>query len=401
MIELSEARARVLSSLPLLGLETVSIADASGRVTATHVIARMSNPPADVSAMDGYAVRAADALAGSVLRVVAEAPAGHPTSTKVGPGECVRLFTGSVIPSGADAVLIQENVSREENSITVNAEPRSGAFIRPQGQDFAKGQVVVPAGRRMTARDVGVAAAANVPWVTVRRRPRVAIVSTGDEIALPGEPVPPGGIIGSVAPMLAALLREAGAEPVMIPPARDTVEDIRRATQGLESHDLVLTVGGASVGAYDLVKDALGQSGLNVDFWKIAMRPGKPLMFGRLRGTPVIGLPGNPVAAFVCSVVFALPALRSMSGQSVIEELPHKARLAIDLDANDSRFDHLRATLSRDEEGVLWATPFAKQDSGMLAPLAACDALVLRPAHAPAANRGEVCDIIRFGRMSD
>ncbi|GBR07069.1 molybdopterin molybdotransferase MoeA [Acetobacter oeni] len=402
MIDPSEALTRIVSGLPLSGTETVSLMEAAGRITAAPVLARLSNPPADVSAMDGYAVRAADTTAGAELRITGEAPAGHPSAETVTAGSCVRIFTGSVIPDGADAVLIQENTTRDGDRLTVTQPVTSGRFIRARGQDFTCGQPVIPAGKRLSARDIGLAAAANCPWITVRRRPRVAILSTGDEICLPGDSVPPGSIIGSAAFMLGALLKEAGADPVILPVAKDTAGDIRQAATGLATTDMLLTIGGASVGDYDLVKAALGEAGLVTDFWKIAMRPGKPLMFGHLGDTPVIGLPGNPVAAFVCGIVFVLPALRGMSGETPSgDNGREKARLACDLPANDLRFDHLRAALTRDENGILLATPFPKQDSGMISPLATGDALILRDAHAPAAKAGEICDIIRFGHRDD
>ncbi|NHO33850.1 molybdopterin molybdotransferase MoeA [Acetobacter fallax] len=401
MIDPSQALTRIVSDLPLMGTETVSLTEAAGRITAAPVLARLSNPPADVSAMDGYAVRAADTAAGTNLLITGEAPAGHPSDQTVTAGTCVRLFTGSVMPSGADAVLIQENTTRNSDRITVTQPVAPGRFIRPHGQDFTRGQPVIPAGKRLSARDIGLAAAAGCPWITVRRRPRVAILSTGDEIVLPGDTVPPGSIIGSAAFMLAALLKDAGADPVILPVAKDAAGDIRQATTGLGTTDMLLTIGGASVGDYDLVKAALGEAGLVTDFWKIAMRPGKPLMFGHLNGTPVIGLPGNPVAAFVCGIVFVLPALRKMTGDTTSDHGQDIATLASDLPANDLRFDHLRATLKRDGQGTLLATPFPKQDSGMMSPLATCDALILRPAHAPAASAGETCRIIRFGRRDD
>ncbi|NHN88374.1 molybdopterin molybdotransferase MoeA [Acetobacter conturbans] len=397
MIEVSEALQRIVSALPVLGTETVSLLEACGRISAAPVVARLSNPPADVSSMDGYAVQAADTTRGAQLDIIGEIPAGHPSDRSVTPGTCLRIFTGSVMPEGADAVLIQENTTRESDRITVTEPVSQGRFIRPKGLDFASGQVVVPVGKRLSARDVGVAASANCPWITVRRRPRVAILSTGDEIVLPGDAVPAGAIVGSAAFMLAALLRKAGAEPVILPVARDTMDSLTTSTSQLDTVDLLLTIGGASVGDYDLVKKALGESGLVTDFWKIAMRPGKPLMFGRMGRTPVIGLPGNPVAVFVCSTVFVLPALRAMCAEVVTGDGTEPARLASDVSANDQRFDYLRATLSRDEDGTLWATPFSRQDSSMMAPLSACDALLLRERFAPEAKRGEMCRIVRFG----
>mgnify|MGYP001302365404 FL=1 len=397
MIEVSEALQRIVESLSLIGTETVSLTEACGRVSAAPVTARLSNPPADVSSMDGYAVRAADTQAGAKLRVLGDIPAGHPTDKAVEPGTCLRIFTGSFVPLGADAILIQENTIRDGDVVTVTEPVAAGRFIRSKGLDFSEGQVVVPAGERLSARDIGVAAAANCPWLTVRRRPRVAILSTGDEIVMPGDTVPPGAIIGSAAFMLAALLRRAGAEPVILPVAKDTVASLTESAGKIDTVDLLLTIGGASVGDYDLVKTALGETGLVTDFWKIAMRPGKPLMFGKMRKTPVIGLPGNPVAVFVCSTVFVLPALRTMCGEVTQGDGTEPARLATDLSANDQRFDYLRATLERDADGTLWATPFSRQDSSMMAPLSGCDALLLRERFAPEAKRGDICRILRFG----
>lgn len=401
MIEVSEARARIVSAMPLAGTETVPLTEAAGRICAAPVLARLSNPPADMSAMDGYAVQAADTQSASPLQILGEAPAGHPTALTVQAGTCVRVFTGSVVPAGADAILIQENATTSDDAIVPTEPVTPGRFIRRAGQDFATGQTVVPAGKRLSARDIGVAAAANCAWITVRQKPRVAILSTGDEIVMPGDALPPGSIVGSAAPMLAALLRRAGADPVILPVARDTLSDIGGAAGHLRGIDLFLTIGGASVGDYDLVQTALGRAGLVTDFWKIAMRPGKPLMFGQLGDTPVIGLPGNPVAVFVCGVVFVLPALRAMMGETGVEPIPEPARLAVDLPANDQRMDHLRATLSRDEQGTLRAQPVGRQDSGMMAPLAACDALILRAPHAPAARAGDICQILRFGTLAD
>ncbi|MCH4091729.1 molybdopterin molybdotransferase MoeA [Acetobacter sp.] len=401
MIEVSEALHRILSALPLLGAETVSLTEACGRISAAPVTAHLFNPPADVSSMDGYAVRAVDTAKDARLHVIGEIPAGHPSDLAVTPGTCLRIFTGSLVPDGADAILIQENTTRDGHHITVTEPVASGRFIRPKGLDFSEGQTVIPVGRKLSARDIGIAASANCPWITVRRRPRVAILSTGDEIVLPGAIVPPGSIVGSAAFMLAALLRKAGADPIILPVARDTVDSLTDSIRQLETVDLLLTIGGASVGDYDLVKKALGETGLVTDFWKIAMRPGKPLMFGQMNGTPVIGLPGNPVAVFVCSLVFVLPALRAMSGEVTKDDGIESARLAADLPANDQRFDYLRATLSRDENGVLWAKPFSRQDSSMMAPLADCDALLLRERFAPEAKTGETCRIMRLHGLVD
>ncbi len=314
MISVEEARERILADLHPTPAEIVALADAWGRVTAAPVIARLTQPPADVSAMDGYALRAADGSLGAVLHVIGSAPAGHPFERSIGPGQIVRLFTGSVVPQGADAILLQEDATANGTEVRVNEAVTAGRHIRRAGQDFAAGDAVVPAGRRLTARDVGLAAAANHPWLTVHRRPRVAILATGDEIAMPGEPIPPGGIVSSNSHALAALVRAAGGTPVVLPVAADTHEAVAAVADAVHGMDLLVTTGGASVGDHDLVIESLRSRGLKLDFWQIAMRPGKPLLFGTLGPVPVLGLPGNPVSALVCSILFLLPALNRLCG---------------------------------------------------------------------------------------
>jgi len=399
MISVEEARQRILAGLRPTPAEIVALADAWGRVTATPVVARLTQPPADVSAMDGYALRAEDGTEGAVLQVIGTAPAGHPFDGRVGPGDAVRIFTGSIVPAGADAILLQEDATRTGETVRVNETVRANRHIRRAGQDFAAGDVVVPAGRRLTARDVGLAAAANHPWLTVHRRPRIAVLATGDEIALPGEPLPSGGIVSSNSHALAALVRSAGGEAMVLPVARDDRAAIAAVADAAASADMLLTTGGASVGDHDLVVDGLTSRGMEVDFWKIAMRPGKPLVFGRLGPVPVIGLPGNPVSALVCGILFVLPALARMSGLPD-ERPPVSAAVAgTALKANDERADHLRATLSRGPAGELVATPFPVQDSAMLRRLALADALILRAPHAPPLPEGTPVEVIRLDSL--
>ncbi len=397
MIPIEEARSRILQALSPTAAETVALAAAGGRVLARPVRARLTQPSADVSAMDGYAVRAADAAAaGAVLRVVGSAPAGHPFAGAVGAGQAVRIFTGAPVPEGADSVLLQEDAEAEGDRVRVGEAVRAGRWIRRRGLDFEEGESLLPAGRRLTARDVGLAAAANHPWIVVHRRPRVGILATGDEIALPGEPLPPGGIVSSNAHALAALVRANGGEPQVLPIAPDDEAAIAEAAAAARSCDLLVTTGGASVGEHDLVQSALGPEGFALDFWRIAMRPGKPLIWGRLGQTPLLGLPGNPVSALVCGVVFLLPALDRLSG-SPEGAAPRtlRARLGAALPENDRRFDFLRARLEPAEGGVEpVALPFPVQDSSMLKTLARADALVLRPPHAPAAAAGDVVEAI-------
>jgi len=399
MISVEEARARILADLRPLPAEVVALAEAWGRVSAAPVIARLSQPPADVSAMDGYALRAADGTLGAVLEVVGESPAGHPFAGALGPGQAVRLFTGSLVPDGADAILLQEDATRAAERVRVNEAVRPGRHIRRAGQDFAAGEAVLPAGRRLGARDIGLAAAANHPWIAVHRRPRVGVLATGDEIALPGEPIPPGGIVSSNAHALAALIRAGGGEAVVLPVAPDDRAAIAAVADSVGGMDMLVTTGGASVGDHDLVVAGLRTRGLEVDFWKIAMRPGKPLVFGRLGPVPVLGLPGNPVSALVCAVLFLSPALAALSGLPPGPPPSTAARLGAPVAANDARADHLRATLERDPEGRLVATAFPVQDSAMLRRLVQADALILRPPHAPALPAGAEVAVIRLDSL--
>ncbi len=384
MISVEQARERIVAKLRPAPAETVALADGWGRVTAAPILARLTQPPADVSAMDGYALRAADGALHARLSVIGSAPAGHPFAGAVGPGQAVRLFTGSIVPAGADAILLQEDATLDGPLVTVGEAVTAGRHIRRGGQDFAAGDAVIPAGRRLTARDIGLAAAANHPWLAVHRRPRIAILATGDEIALPGEPIPAGGIVSSNSHALAALVRAAGGEPIVLPVVRDDVEAIAAAADASVGTDMLVTTGGASVGEHDLVVEGLAQRGLVVDFWKIAMRPGKPLMHGHLGTTPVLGLPGNPVSAMVCAVLFLLPALDRLGGGAGRPPAAIPAALGGALKANDHRADHLRATLAFDNEGQPVVTAFGPQDSAMLRRLALADALILRPPHAPA-----------------
>ena len=395
MISVEEARTRILAGLTPTGPEIVPLAAAWGRVLAGPVAARLTQPPHDVSAMDGYALRAADGGLGAVLRVVGSAPAGHPWSGRLAPGEALRLFTGSVMPDGADAVLLQEDATADGGRVIVNEAVVLRRHIRSAGQDFAQGDVLLAPGRRLNARDIGLIAAANHPWVAVHRRPVVAILATGDEIALPGEPIPPGGIVSSNSHALAALVTAAGGEPLVLPVAPDDRAAIAAAAAAVRA-DLLVTAGGASVGEHDLVQAALRDAGMVLDFWKIAMRPGKPLMAGRLASLPMIGLPGNPVSSMITAVLFVWPAIARLAGLPGAAPPVLPARLGAALPANDRRADHLRARLSTDAAGALVATAFGRQDSGMLRLLVEADALILRPPEAPALPQGSDVPIIRL-----
>ncbi|HEV7263703.1 MAG TPA: gephyrin-like molybdotransferase Glp [Falsiroseomonas sp.] len=399
MLALEEARARILDALEATPAETIALAEAWNRVLARPVAARLTQPPADVSAMDGYALRAADGTEGTRLAVIGAAPAGHPFAGALGPGQAVRIFTGGFVPPGADAILLQEDAEEAGGQVTVKEAVKPGRWIRRAGLDFAAGDTLLPAGRRLTARDIGLAAAGNTPWVTVHARPRIGILATGDEIALPGEPIPAGGIVSSNAHALAALVRAGGGEPLILPIAPDDRDAIAAAASAARACDMLVTTGGASVGEHDLVQKALGPEGFALDFWKIAMRPGKPLIWGRLGRTPVLGLPGNPVSALVCGVQFLVPALAVMSGLPAAPPATLLVRAGAALAENDRRFDHLRSSLGTDRDGRPVATPFPLQDSSMLATLARADALILRPPHAPAVPEGAEVEAIPLGQF--
>jgi molybdopterin molybdotransferase len=396
MIPVEEARQRILAAFTRLPPVLVPLGEALGRVLAEDVIARVTQPPAAMSAMDGYAVRAADvAKVPVVLKQVGSAPAGGSYDREIQPGECVRIFTGAPLPKGADAIVIQEDTTASGTAITVKEGVQPGRYVRPAGLDFKAGEVGLPAGRVLDARDIGFAAAMNNPWLKVVRRPRIAIISTGDEVVLPGDPIGPNQIVSSNGPSLAAFVTASGGEPISLGVVPDQVAALQTMVDGARGADLVVTTGGASVGDHDLVRSALAERGLVLDFWQIAMRPGKPLIFGKIGGTPLLGLPGNPVSTLVCALLFLRPAIQRMLGlPDAVQGRRATARLGRDLDANDRREDYLRATLTIDPSGARIATPFQKQDSSMLSLLAKADCLVIRKPHAPAAKAGETVEII-------
>jgi molybdopterin molybdotransferase len=399
MLSVEEARARITAAFAPLAAEQVGIADALGRVLAEDVAARADQPPVAVSAMDGYAVRAADVAAlPATLRLIGQSAAGGGFAGTLEPGQAGRIFTGAPLPDGADAVVIQENTSAAGDQVSViDGKAPIGRYIRPAGLDFRAGQVGLAAGRRLTARDIGLAAAMNRPWLKVRRRPRIAILATGDEVVMPGEPMGPSQIASSNSLGLGAFITACGGEAVQLGIAPDDRDALGRMAAGAAGMDLLLTTGGASVGDHDLVQEVLGAQGFALDFWKIAMRPGKPLIFGRIGPTPVLGLPGNPVSTVVCATVFLRPAMAAMLGETEEPETAETALLAADLPANDERQDYLRATLSRDAEGRTTVRAFGRQDSSMLATVARADGLIVRPPHAAAAKAGEPVEVLRLG----
>jgi molybdopterin molybdotransferase len=395
----AEALARVLERAAPLPSQATPLAQAHGRVLAADIVALRTQPPADVSAMDGYAVGAEDVAAPpATLRVVGEVAAGHPFAGAIRKGEAARIFTGGILPPGADTVVIQELTKRDGDRVLISKATPKAKNVRAAGLDFSRGDVLLPQGRRLTSRDLALAAAMNHATVPVHRTPHVAILATGDELVPPGSEPRAGEIVYSNGFALAALMRQEGAQvtDLGIAPDRvaETVAAIRRAGQARA--DILVTMGGASVGEYDLVQQALTAEGLALSFWKVAVRPGKPMLHGHLAGMHVLGLPGNPVSAFVSAVLFLVPLVRRLAGRSDTAPLMESAVLGRDLPANDERADYLRARLL-EVDGAMVATPHPVQDSSMLVPLAAADCLLIREPHAPAAKKGSRCAILKLG----
>lgn len=397
LMPFTDAMAAILRGAEGLAEEMVPLEGAFHRVLARDVASLRTQPPEAMSAMDGYAVRAADATDGATLKVIGEISAGKPFDRALGAGEAARIFTGGVVPAGADGIVIQEDTLRHGDIVTVNEAATAGKHIRPAGVDFKQGDVLLRAGTRLTDRDLALAAGMNHPNLPVRRRPVVAMLATGDELVLPGSTPGPGQIVLSNGFALRALARAEGAEVIDLGIAVDTLQSttaaIRRA---IELHvDVLITTGGASVGDHDLVQQSLVEAGVEMSFWKIAMRPGKPMMHGRRGAMRVIGLPGNPVSSYVCGFLFMVPLLRALCGRSEIQHVRETAVLGRDLAANDHREDYLRTRLET-KDGALVATPVMKQDSSLLGNLAVAEGLLVRPPNVPAAKAGDPCQIIRL-----
>ena len=400
LMSVAEALRRVLEHAEPLATEMASLVEAHGRVLGNDIKALRTQPPAAMSAMDGYAARAADvASVPATLKLVGEVAAGHPFEGTVGSGEAARIFTGGVLPAGADTIVIQENTRREGGNVVVLLTATKGRHVRRAGLDFSEGAVMLAKGRRLTDRDLSLAAATNHASVPVHRRPRLAVLATGDELVMPGTIPGVAEIVYSNGFATMALARREGCEvtDLGIAPDRlpETVAAVRRA-RDLGS-DILVTSGGASVGDHDLVQRALAAEGLDLSFWKVAVRPGKPMMHGRLGSMHVLGLPGNPVSSYVCSVLFLVPLIRRLAGRSDCEPVTETARLGCELPQNDERQDYLRATLAQGPDGAMIATPFPAQDSSMLLPLAKADCLLIRAPHAPAAPAGSPCVVHKFG----
>lgn len=403
LVPVAEALARILGAAkkhPRI-IEKVAVEACDGRVLAADLAAKRTQPPFDVSAMDGFAVRAADTDSlGIPLKLIGESAAGHPFAGRIGPGEATRIFTGAVVPEGADAVLIQERAEVAGETLTSQVVVIPGMHIRRAGRDFNQGAVGLCAGRRLTPGTIALAGAMGHAELPVFARPRIAVLATGDELVLPGtENAPADHIVATNSYAIAAILRAEGADILDLGIARDNEASLNAAIdRALEfAADCLVTIGGASVGKHDLVRPVLAARGARQDFYKIAMRPGKPLNFGELGTMLVAGLPGNPVSSLVCTRLFLVPLVRALQGdRAAAMERSEPARLGRDLKANDEREDYLRASLSRASDGTLVATPLGDQDSSLLSAFAEADALLIRPPFAPEAKAGDACTILRI-----
>ncbi len=388
MIPVAQALDHLFALVQPLSVETVPLRRAHGRVLAETVLAQRTQPPFAASAMDGYAVKSAEVETDALFKVIGESAAGHGFAGTVGAGQAVRIFTGAPVPAGADFVVIQEDVTRRGTLITLNHGVDTAPNIRPAGTDFTKG-TPLSAPRRLSAGDVALLAAMNIAQVPVTRAPVVALISTGDELVMPGEVPGDDQIIVSNTFGLAALLEGLGAVPRILPIARDTPAALRQVLTLAAGADLIVTIGGASVGDHDLVADVAAEMGMQQSFYKVAMRPGKPLMSGMLAGVPMIGLPGNPVSAMVCGTVFLAPVIRALQGLGEAPAPRRQMPLTAPLEANGPREHYMRAVV--DLHGVADA---GRQDSSLLSVLATSNALIVRPPDDPARVAGDVVDVI-------
>ncbi|GGA11260.1 molybdopterin molybdotransferase MoeA [Neptunicoccus cionae] len=394
MISVAQALEKVLNLFAPLECETVPLREAAGRVLARDAVAAFSQPPFASSAMDGYGVQNGDLATGAQLQVIGESAAGGGFDGSVQSGKAVRIFTGAPVPQGVDRILIQEDCTRDGDVITVGDTLDPSFFIRPAGGDFKAGDVM-SAPRILSAGDIALLASMNCPFVVVRRKPVIALVATGDELVMPGETPGPSQIISSNNFGLKALIEANGGIARILPIAADNPDALRAVLDLGSDADAIVTLGGASVGDHDLVRQVATEAGLEQAFYKVAMRPGKPLMAGQLGHTAMIGLPGNPVSSMVCGTVFLIPALRAMLGLGK-QAMPRKvARLGRDMGQNGPRSHYMRAQLSI-EDGVLTCTPEARQDSSLLSVLSRADALLVRDPDDPPRKAGEMVPFIRL-----
>jgi molybdopterin molybdotransferase len=403
LLSVEDACSRIIEAIRPLSVLRIELGSALGRALAEDIVALRAHPPAAVAAvaaMDGYAIRSADASRLPVkLRKIGASKAGARFEGKIPAGNCVRIFTGATLPDGADMIALQEDASELGDDVEIRRVPEPGRHIRPAGINHSAGQLCLTKGRVLTARDIGVIASCGYAHVPVRRKPRVAILATGDELVDPGGSPGPDQIFGSNNAAIAAAIAAWGGEPVDLGIAPDRIEAIAGAVNGAVGADLLVTTGGASVGEYDLVQKALSTRGFTPGFWKVAIRPGKPVIFGMIGEMPVLGLSGNPVSALVSALMFLRPAIRGMLGLPVKQKIFEQAVLGAAIPSNQSREDYVRAHIERSPDGKLIAVPFTTQDSAMLLTLASADGLIRRQPRAPPAPKGSLIDVIVFDHL--
>lgn len=396
-----EARARILADLQPLRTEDVPLSQAYGRTISQDVAATINQPPAPVSAMDGYALRSSDAeKMPASLRKIGVSRAGARFTGRLEPGTCIRIFTGAVVPEGADIIALQEDATEAGDVVTIREVPNKGQYIRKAGLDFSVGSTLATSGSVLTARQIGLLAASGHASVSVRKRPRIAVLSTGDELVPPGQSLTDDQIFASNGIALASVITGWGGAPIDLGIASDQSDVIAAAAERARDADMLVTTGGASVGDHDLVQDGLKQKGFVSNFWRIAMRPGKPLMFGKLGDLPVISMPGNPVSALVCALLFLRPAMARMLGHPNTDLVFEKVKLSTPLPANDKREDYLRSQLQIDSDGRLTVTASLKQDSSMLMTLTKANALIRRRPFATPAQAGDEVDVLRLDPLN-
>jgi molybdopterin molybdotransferase len=400
LLSVEEARSRIIEAIRPLNWMRIELGGALGRALAEDIVASRAHPPAAVAAMDGYALRSADALSLPVkLKKIGTSRAGARFDGKVSVAGCVRIFTGAILPEGADTIALQEDASEHNDAVQIMRVPEPGRHIRPAGSNYPAGQLCLAQGRILTARDIGVIASCGYDHVLVRRKPRIAILATGDELVDPGGSPGPDQIFGSNSAAIAAAVMAWGGEPVDLGIAGDRIDAIAGAINAAVGADLLVTSGGASVGEHDLVRNALATRGFTSGFWKVAMRPGKPVIFGKLDEMPVLGMSGNPVSALVSALMFLRPAIKAMLGLPAEQNIFEPAVLGAAMAENHVREDYVRTRLDRDPNDRLVAVPFETQDSAMLAMLANADGLIRRRPHAPPAPKGTLIDVIVFNHL--
>ena len=393
LLPVEEARSRILSNVKPLASENIPLGQALGRVLAKPLSANRDQPPFNASAMDGYAVRSEDTA--PELSIVGISAAGHAFKGELKPGEAVRVFTGAPVPETSDAVVIQENTKTDGKIVTILQSARTGQNIRPRGLDFKKSEVLLPSSIHLNAKDIGLAAAMNCSIISVRRKPVVAVIATGDELVLPGAKPRADQIVSSNSNALVALAERFGAHVINCGIVKDNLKATERAILKMARANVIVTTGGASVGDHDFIQQALKNAGVKIDFWKIAMRPGKPFMYGRKGKQHVLGLPGNPVSALVCARLFLKPLLDCLQGLPA-KEAAATARLGAAMNANDSRQDYVRAKLEIAADGSRTATAFNKQDSSMQRTFRDAHCLIIRLPNAPEARAGDLVPILNL-----